>query len=125
MKPEIKERWLTALRSGEYRQGTGQLRSEKDGDLFHCCLGVLCDLFVKEKNDPNIGWKIDEVFDNITFTNGHDSEPATLPSSVKEWAEINEDNPLIDVNGMQDSIAAYNDDGGTFEEIAAIIEKQL
>lgn len=32
------DKWLTALRSGEYRQGTGEL-CKKDG--AYCCLGVL------------------------------------------------------------------------------------
>ena len=34
---EAKEKWLQALRSGDYKQGTGDLQS---GGCF-CCLGVL------------------------------------------------------------------------------------
>lgn len=40
MSPELKTRWLEALRSGEYKQGRAYLRKD---DKF-CCLGVLCDL---------------------------------------------------------------------------------
>jgi hypothetical protein len=40
MKKEIRDRWVTALRSGEYEQGRHDLRR---GDEF-CCLGVLCDV---------------------------------------------------------------------------------
>jgi len=40
MKKEIKEKWFTALKSGSYKQGFGQLRHK---DKF-CCLGVLCDV---------------------------------------------------------------------------------
>jgi len=36
--PEIKAKWLTDLRSGEYRQA--QCHLHKDGG--YCCLGVLC-----------------------------------------------------------------------------------
>lgn len=36
--------WVTALRSGKYKQGTGYLRSHKG----YCCWGVACDLI-----DPN------------------------------------------------------------------------
>jgi hypothetical protein len=36
----VKE-WVEALRSGEYNQITGRLRSQQDG---FCCLGLLCDL---------------------------------------------------------------------------------
>lgn len=38
MNPELKAKWVAALRSGEYRQVSGRLRK---GDGF-CCLGVLC-----------------------------------------------------------------------------------
>ena len=38
MNKDIKEQWLTALRSGEYRQCIGELRNSL-GE--HCCLGVL------------------------------------------------------------------------------------
>ena len=40
MDKELKAKWVKALRSGEYAQGTGQLR---DGDSY-CCLGVLCEI---------------------------------------------------------------------------------
>ena len=33
--------WINNLRSGNYRQARGQLRSPQDE---FCCLGVLCDL---------------------------------------------------------------------------------
>lgn len=48
MDPELKARWLTALRSGQYKQGQGKLRS---GDECFCCLGVLGDVL-----DPK-GWQ--------------------------------------------------------------------
>ena len=44
MKEEIKDRWVEALRSGEYKQGKKALKM--DGNF--CCLGVLCDLHAKE-----------------------------------------------------------------------------
>ncbi len=41
----ILEKWVPALRSGEYVQGRGTLKSP-DGE--YCCLGVACDLMSKE-----------------------------------------------------------------------------
>ena len=41
MKAEIKTEWVAALRSGEYTQGQGWLKS---ADGRYCCLGVLCTL---------------------------------------------------------------------------------
>jgi hypothetical protein len=40
MTPELKQKWLDALRSGNYVQGEGTLN--KGGKM--CCLGVLCDV---------------------------------------------------------------------------------
>ena len=41
MKREDLEAWLTALRSGEYRQGNGYLRVGPSSAPKYCCLGVL------------------------------------------------------------------------------------
>ena len=38
---ENRKKWVEALRSGEYRQGSGSLRTYDDK---FCCLGVLADL---------------------------------------------------------------------------------
>ena len=40
MTPELKSRWLAALRSGEYEQGRNTMN--RQGRM--CCLGVLCDV---------------------------------------------------------------------------------
>lgn len=45
MNQEYKEKWVAALRSGDYKQGRGRLQNE-DG---FCCLGVLCDVAAKEE----------------------------------------------------------------------------
>ena len=44
--PELKARWIAALRSGEYIQGRYNLRTREG---HYCCLGVLC--MVLEKPD--------------------------------------------------------------------------
>lgn len=52
MDAELKAKWVAALRSGEYRQGAGQLYSETRG--AYCCLGVLCkvaDLPINDEGD--------------------------------------------------------------------------
>lgn len=50
MNPEIKQRWLEALRGGRYTQGRGQLRNENQ---CFCCLGVLCDISGLGRWDPD------------------------------------------------------------------------
>lgn len=46
MNKEIQAKWTTALRSGKYLQGTGNLAVEsyKGGPFYYCCLGVLCEV---------------------------------------------------------------------------------
>ena len=39
MTPELKARWIAALRSGEYTQGRNALKTPEG---HYCCLGVLC-----------------------------------------------------------------------------------
>ena len=113
MNPEIKAKWVAALRSGEYKQGRGQLRSE---DLF-CCLGVLCDLHAKETGSE---WRGE----------AHDCSQGTPSRRVVDWAQLGAMNPYVEVGGARDVIAAHNDGdervpARTFAEIADAIEAQL
>ena len=53
MKAELKEKWVSALRSGKYQQGIHVLRrcagiGLSDNDSF-CCLGVLVDVVSPER----------------------------------------------------------------------------
>ena len=48
MNPEVKTKWLEALRSGKYKQTEGRLRDS----VGHCCIGVLA--CVLKEDFPNI-----------------------------------------------------------------------
>lgn len=51
MKKEIADKWVSALRSGKYRQSKNVLkRRNKIGDDSYCCLGVLCEVTGQEDN---------------------------------------------------------------------------
>lgn len=113
MKPEIKEKWLAALRSGKYEQGNHQLR---DGNAF-CCLGVLADIYSKEtgaewKPDSTGGFRIEE--DN-----------GILPYCIYRWAGLNCGNPWIIDGNNTNSLSSLNDNGMSFKEIANIIESKI
>lgn len=43
---ENRDKWLEALKSGDYAKGTKDLRNSDDE---YCCLGVACELFTPEK----------------------------------------------------------------------------
>lgn len=53
MNTEIKSKWVKALKSKKYKQGKGALKSYLNGKELHCCLGVLCDLYIKDCKDCN------------------------------------------------------------------------
>ena len=112
MNEQVKENWLSALRSGDYKQTQLKLHTD-DG---FCCLGVLCDLYGKENN---VEWNLANNGHNYEF---QDKE-SHLPSSVMEWAGVEGQNPDID-NGTE-TLATLNDTGCTFEEIADIIQEHL
>lgn len=112
MKLEIKERWIKALRSGEYKQGMGGLRNTEDE---FCCLGVLCDVV---KSDLGLKWDLikDSGYYNISSYN------ECLPGIISNYTNISNYGELP--NG--DELTGYNDDRGyTFEQLADIIEKEL
>jgi hypothetical protein len=116
MNPVIKTKWVEALRSGGYEQGTGALRRN---DKF-CCLGVLCDLAAKEEV-VEVG--IDEHSYKVTF----DGSRNYLPDSVQNWAELDH-NPRVpspENTDVPTYLAYLNDEGRPFSEIADIIEENL
>ena len=108
MKPEVKQAWVEALRSGEYNQGKGLLRHPVRDN--YCCLGVLCDLHAKETGDV---WE-----DGFKYK----FESMILPQEVRDWAGLSSSNP----EAGDTSLAYANDNGGKdFNAIANLIEKHL
>jgi hypothetical protein len=121
MNQEIKAKWVVALRSGEYEQGTGQLRMDDQ----YCCLGVLCDLHSKEDNTA--GWKPSSSFaDDFDYHTEQAKEGGLLHPAVRDWAGLDSVDPLICINtSVSENISTLNDGGKTFAEIADLIEAQL
>lgn len=112
MNPEIKAKWVAALRSGAYQQATGVLRDEKGG---YCCLGVLCDLVEPSK------------WGSCGYHNG----VAGLPSyGVKKLVGFPDRAgifpiPEVVIDDIKASLDTHNDSGATFNQLADAIEAQL
>lgn len=117
MNPEVKAAWLAALRSGEYAQTTQYLHRVSEDGHSYCCLGVLCDIAVKQGLDLSVNTT--GVFDSIVQYNGTDG---VLPIAVMDWAGIQNEAGRFSDGGF---LSAENDEGKTFEEIAAIIEREF
>lgn len=110
---EIKEEWLIALRSGNYKQGKNRL---VNCDNEHCCLGVLCETLEisKEIKTDSEGKTTGYTFENMTVT---------LPNSVMRKTKLDYygDFHGFSINGKS-SLADLNDTHHSFEFIAHIIE---
>ena len=123
MNQDVKQKWITALRSGEYKQTGGRLRK---GDSY-CCLGVLTDLYDKDKDIKCHAWH--EEDGHYGYKSGDEIVEATLPESVMKWADLDELNPIVRDDRMGEpltSLAYLNDNEGLdFNQLADIIEKQL
>ncbi len=114
MNDEVRAKWLTALRSGEYKQGKRVLRQN---DKL-CCLGVLCDLAVKEGIIP-LPTILSDEDDNEYDLYYYDNEPTHLPYKVMRWAGISSNDPRV--GGIE--LTRLNDLLGLpFTEIANRIE---
>lgn len=127
MDKRIKQKWVKALRSGDYKQYHGALSSNSssqhnlDDDVSFCCLGVLCDLFVEEHRGELYPETIDGWHnDGMLF---HCYE--LLPPDVSRWAGI-EGDAMIEIDGMVTEIVTANDDlRCSFDELANYIEQSM
>lgn len=113
----IKERAMMladALESGEYKQGTDQLRNEHNQ---FCCLGVACNIFAQ--HHPELAA---QETDPTTFL----QKNSCLPWDVKEWFGFFCDEGGfrngVRINGHA-SLAWLNDTGTDFKAIANIIRE--
>jgi hypothetical protein len=126
MNPSIKQEWLAALRSGQYKQGKHRLQNSAGG---FCCLGVLCDIASRH----GVGrwesdWrKLPEHLGDLPVYCGDiqgspDAAEGHLPQAVMEWAGLDTRTVYL---GGGDALTALNDHGLTFAEIADLIDKKL
>ena len=91
------QKWIAALRSGEYKQG--KIALLQDG--HYCCLGVAADLLEKDGEAPQRPWRSARV--------GVLSMP--FPGKLSRTTE--------------NRLWIMNDDGVPFPEIADYIEREI
>lgn len=121
MNQQIKQKWVSALRSGRYKQGKTYLNA----DNCFCVMGVLCDIAVK----AGVGkWK--KQANVKAFQDGDFLYRATFPDRVRYWAgfsadEIDSDFFHIYIKSAKTTISSLNDEGMSFNDLADLIEKEL
>ena len=99
MTHDLYTRWITALRSGQYRQGFHSICSGPAGHERYCCLGVLCRVI-----DPMDMLGYHPSYPSMPF---YDQLDRLLGGSVKQYIGLNDLYRL------------------TFEEIAQKIEDSM
>ena len=111
------QKWVEALESGKYSRGTGYLCCISRGKRRYCCLGVACDLYLKEHPD-----KLKAVIGERVVR--YNNDIMSLPEIVMKWLGINDNTGGFLMDGKGCSLASINDDGKSFKEIAKIIRSR-
>jgi len=116
MNKEIKEKWVKALRSGEYKQGCDYLKQE--GLVYrYCCIGVLVDIGLEGE------WR--EVLSSGKYKfypAGENKDGTTFYEFINGQKYLDK---LSITMGQQKALADMNDNGTPFCQIADWIEKNL
>lgn len=103
---ENAQKWIDALRSGEYQQAKGSLRKPEG----FCCLGVACDVAINNGVQIEVR-EVISPFAGPMFVYG--DEDSWLPQEVKDWLGWPEDGL-----SLESDLAGFNDNGVPFSEIA-------
>ena len=127
MNPDVKQKWIAALRSGDYKQTREQLKRQNS----YCCLGVLTDLYDKDETIESEDHWCEDLYGYTCNGSWYKSE-SVLPQPVMEWAGLKEYNPTVKYPESKIyseekilSLAYLNDhENLSFEQIADIIEEQ-
>lgn len=96
---ELLDKWIDALRSGDYKQGKRKLKNVDQYGQYFCCLGVLKEL------EPSCGSFANESLEKTPFRG------------------LSEGGYIKIEDGDSINLADLNDTGKTFAEIADVIEK--
>lgn len=119
LEPDIFDDWLTALRSGQYRQWVGSLRKR---DRQMCVLGVLCDLH------PDLQWEWDEncwasrLRQGAWFT----VDKGADPNAERRTSSASLPQTFLDRRGLQrgfvNDVTSANDGGMSLNRLADLLE---
>ncbi len=104
MNQEIKQKWVAALRSGDYIQMRLLLGHNENGKKQRCCLGVLCDVMGRAQHMES----------GVLNDDGCLAYP-TLDTLLRAGLE----------SDMSEHLALKNDLGASFFDIANFIEENL
>lgn len=123
MNPTVKQKWIDALRSGNFQQTVMRLKG-RDGfsnNIKYCCWGVLTELYHQETG--NGCWDKDTSL-SMSFVDGNESDSCVPTKSVYAWAGV--DSSRTDNTSVIGTLVGMNDNKrNNFNEIADWIEENL
>ena len=122
MNPEIKTKWIEALRSGKYDQGMGNLKVGVSNDPAYCCLGVLCELAAEAGVIPP-GQLLEHEPNN--YSHYFLGEDEFLPDEVMTWANLDSNNGAFSDRFGESCLTDLNDNGKSFDDLADIIDEHF
>lgn len=111
MKPNKKNirKWVERLESGKVKQTTRMLARKRNKSYSYCCLGVACELAVKN------GVKISR--EKTRYGLSYDCRSHSLPQVVSDWLGIDYD--------AEAELVTMNDiESLSFKEIAEFLRKR-
>lgn len=114
LEKEFGTKWLAALRSGKFKQGSQYLKSE-DG---YCCLGVACAITMPSANLKDAHFIISKKDVDANTCSERELISTKLYDSIPELLRG-------DCNLFARQVSEMNDEGVPFEEIADWIEQNV
>ena len=115
----LKEKWIQALKSGNYKQGTGNLYNIRDNS--YCCLGVLGSLCNISNTDLIHRSFIRNNYGDSQYDHScpKDSDKLYPSAFKKDFTDLSKENLAFILSNMNDI------EKKSFKEISDYIEKEI
>ena len=117
--------WVADLRSGKYKRGFGRLGYIDDGS--RCCLGVLCETYIRLGGKLVVGSNSLGTADCVTYNDCINNLPEEVRSAANLTSHdgtMSNDLMRLGTAAGRHSLTSLNDRGRDFREIADIIESK-
>jgi len=111
-------KWVRALESGQYEQGSGYLAKGPDRQTTqYCCLGVACEVAIANGVQVPRWARKSYIDGTTTISYGERATNTVLPREVQEWLGVFEPDPALTVPVIGDDV--NGDDVETMVSISA------
>lgn len=110
-------KWIEELENTNLNQGTGFLHTTIDGNSGdrYCCLGILCNVAIKNGVDVTINKGIQTLYDDAT---------EMPPEKVDKWIGVDKESIFVKYKGREFPVEYLNDVVKlSFKEIAKLLRE--